>query len=125
MVILDTSAIIEAFKETPTFSKKTREKMNASSIILSISFAEIACKIKLNKLEMSVSPQALYRELQQIENLQIIDIGVTEWLDSIELSWNDNKDPADRIIVSYAMKQQAAIVTTDKKIKQFYKNVIW
>ncbi len=125
MVVLDTCAIIEACKKSPDFSLKTLEQMEAGAYVLSISFAEIACKIKLGKLEMSVSPRMLYHEFRQIENIQMIDIGIDEWLDSIELRWDENRDPADRIITAFAAKKHATIVTSDKKIKHFYKKVIW
>lgn len=125
MVILDTCAIIEVLKPTPSFSKKVAELMDAGAYIMSISFAEIACKIKLGKLEMSISSRELFREFSQIEHIEIVDIGVCEWLDSIELIWNDNRDPADRIITAFAIKNELAIVTTDKKIEHFYHKVIW
>ncbi len=92
---------------------------------MSISFAEIACKIKLGKLEMSISSRELFEQFSQIENVEIIDIGVNEWLASIELIWDENRDPADRIITAYAIKHELSIVTTDKKIEKFYQKVIW
>jgi len=125
MVVLDTCAIIEACKTSPTFSKKTIKQIEAGAYLLSISFAEIACKIKLGKLEMNIPARALYNEYRQIENIQMIDLGVDEWLDSIELLWPDNKDPADRIITAFAAKKQLSIVTTDQKIKLFYKKIMW
>jgi len=99
--------------------------MQAGAYLLSISFAEIACKVKLGKLEMSVSPRMLYNEFRQIEHIEMIDIGIDEWLDSIELQWDENRDPVDRMITAFAAKKHIPIVTSDKKIKQFYKKVIW
>ena len=125
MVILDTCALIEAFKSKPSFSSKTLKKIEEGAYVLSISFAEIACKMKLGKLHMEVSPRVLFQELSQVNGIQIIDIGVEEWLSSIELTWPENKDPAYRIILAYAIKQDLPIVTTDKQIKLFYKKVIW
>ena len=92
---------------------------------MSISFAEIACKIKLGKLEMSISARELVQQFGQIEHIELIDIGVNEWLDSIELIWDENKDPADRIITAFAIKNELSIITTDKKIEKFYPKVIW
>ncbi len=125
MVILDTCAIIEVLKQAPAFSAKTVKLMNQRSYILSISFAEIACKVKLGKLEMSISPRDLFKEFCHIEHVEIIDVGVTEWLDSIDLPWEENRDPADRVITVFAKNKELPIVTTDKKIKKFYKKVIW
>jgi len=125
MVVLDTCAIIEALKPSPSFSKKAALLMDAGAYIMSISFAEIACKIKLGKLEMSISSRELFREFSQIEHIEIVDIGVSEWMDSIELVWDENRDPADRIITAFAIKNELSIVTTDKKIEKFYRKVIW
>lgn len=125
MVVLDTCALIEAYKKTPSFSTKTSKLIEAGAYILSVSFAEIACKVKIGKLEMNVAPRNLYQELKQIENIQIVDVGVDEWLDAIELSWPENKDPADRIVTAFASKKHLSIVTSDKQIKRFYKKIIW
>ena len=125
MVILDTCAIIEALKPSPSFSENTARLMDSGAYILSISFAEIACKIKLGKLEMSISSRELFHEFSQIEHIIIVDIGVNEWLESIELVWDENKDPADRLITAFAIKHELVIVTTDKKIENFYSKVAW
>jgi PIN domain nuclease of toxin-antitoxin system len=125
MVILDTCAIIEALKSKPSFSTKTKRLIDAGAYIMSVSFAEIACKIKINKLEMSISTRELFQRFSQIEQIEIVDIGTNEWLDSIDLIWDDNKDPADRIITAFAIKNELPIVTTDQKIGRFYHKVIW
>ena len=125
MVILDTCAIIESCKHSPSFSKKTLNKIEVGAYLLSISFGEIACKVKLGKLEINTSPRMLFNEFRQIDCIQIIDIGVEEWFDSIELDWQNNRDPVDRIITAFAIKKHLPIVTSDEKIKKFYKKVIW
>ena len=125
MVVLDTCAIIEALKPSPSFSTKVYKQIDAGAYILSISFAEIAGKIKLGKLDMSISTRALFQKLSEVENISIVDIGVNEWLDSIELAWDENRDPADRMITAFAIKNELAIVTTDKKIEKIYSKVIW
>jgi PIN domain nuclease of toxin-antitoxin system len=61
----------------------------------------------------------------EIEAIQIKDIGVNEWLDSVELAWNENRDPADRMITSFAIKNELPLVTSDQKIKTFYAKTIW
>ncbi len=125
MVLIDTCGIIELCKPEPKLAKSTLSKIHQHAVILSISFAEIACKIKINKLVLQIKPLDLYLEYNNINNITIVDIGTLEWLDSIDLDWNDNKDPSDRLIVSYAIKNDIEIVTCDKKIKKYYKNIIW
>ena len=116
MVILDTCAIIEALKPSPSFSAKVARLMDAGAYIMSISFAEMACKTKLGKLEMSISSRELFHKLSQIKHIQVIAVGVDEWLNYIDLAWDENRDPADRIITAFAIKHELAIVTTNKKI---------
>jgi PIN domain nuclease of toxin-antitoxin system len=125
MVILDTCAVIETCKAKPSFSKKTLEQMHDNAVILSISFAEIACQVKFGKLIMDVTPNALFLEFSRIETIKTIDIGVHEWLDAIDMEWDENKDPADRVITAWAIQNQIPIVTRDQKIMDFYKHVIW
>ena len=125
MVVLDTCAIIELCKTKPTLSVKTIHLIEQQALILSISFAEIACKLKTGKLEMDLSASDLHMQYSNLTHIDIVNIGVEEWFESIELAWPDNKDPADRIITSFAIKKKIPIVTSDNKIKRFYKKVIW
>lgn len=125
MVILDTCAIIEINKIKPQISNKIINKIDEGAYVLSISFAEIACKIKAGKLEMNLTPDDLHHQLVQIPTIDIIKIGVEDWLDSIDLDWDENRDPVDRLLVSFAQKKKISIVTSDKKIRAFYKQVLW
>lgn len=109
----------------PSFSAKVFKLMEAGSYILSISFAEIACKVRLGKLELGTTTERLYDEFRQIEAIQFIDVDVLTWLSSIDLEWEENRDPADRIITAFALKNQLSIVTNDKKINNFYKKCLW
>lgn len=125
MVVLDTCSLIEACKNKPDFSTKTIKLVEQGAYLLSISFAEIACKVKLGKLEMNTSIRNLFDEISQIDSIEIVNISVENWLDAIALQWPENKDLADRLITAYAIKKQLAIVTNDLNIKAFYKKVIW
>ena len=125
MVVLDTCAIIELCKEKPSISTRVYHLIEKGVYILSISFAEIACKVRLGKLEMGLEVRELHREFLHAENITIVDIGIEEWFSSIELDWPENKDPVDRIITAYAMKKEFPIVSSDAKMKKFYNKVIW
>lgn len=124
MVVLDTCALIELCLETPSLSDSCLRKIEDSCLILSISFAEISLKIKQAKLTLGMTAEELYEQYQSIPSVSILAIGPVEWFDSINLPWA-HKDPADRLIVSYAQRHQYPIVTTDKKIKDHYRQVIW
>ncbi len=107
MVVLDTCAVIEICKINTELRPKTLKLIEAGSYILSVSFAEIACKQKLNKLIMNISAEELYHHYLKLQpTIEIINIGVREWLDSIALGWNENRDPADRLITAFAKKNK-------------------
>lgn len=91
---------------------------------MSVSFAEIALKIKLGKLILDISPEDLHRQYLGIPSLSIVDIGCQEWFDAIDLKWS-HKDPADRLLVGYAKRHNMVIVTTDRKIQRFHRKVMW
>lgn len=124
MVLLDTCCLIELCRQNPALSDKTRFAIEAGAHILSVSFAEIALKIKLGKLILDISPEDLNRQYLGIPSLSIIDIGCREWFDAINLKW-PHKDPVDRLLVGYAKRHNLVIVTTDGKIKRFHRKVIW
>ncbi len=125
MVVLDTCAIIELCKEKIEISTKTLKAIEQGAFILSICFAEIACKMKTGKLTTGLPLDTLVQNMKQMKAVTIVDIGIDEWIESIDLSWPDNKDPADRMITAFAMKHDLSIITTDNKIKHFYKKVSW
>jgi PIN domain nuclease of toxin-antitoxin system len=125
MVVLDTCAIIELCKEAPNFSAHIEKKIYAGCYILSVSFAEIAYKVKTKKLQMNISPEELHTNFSTTANIEILKIGVEEWFDAIQLQWDKNKDPADRLIAAFALKKEIPIISKDNHIKRFYKNTLW
>ena len=62
--------------------------------------------------------------LKKSDVVRIIPIDEEIWLDSVRLEW-EHRDPADRVVVAIAKKNQAAIITADQKIASFYSSVIW
>ena len=125
MVVLDTCALIALVGEEPMLSKKTMQHIEQGAYILSISFAEIACKMKLGKLKMSLTASDLYREFSLVPTIDILAIGVDEWLHAVEMDWSENRDPADRVLVAFAKRKKLPIVTSDAKITSFYSAVMW
>lgn len=125
MVLLDTCALVELCRLNRRLSEASLHQLQKQEcVILSVSFAEVALKQKRGKIPAAPRMNEVYNLFLQLENIKIVDIGVQEWLNAIELDWS-HKDPVDRLIVAYARRLDISIVTTDKEIKKFYKNVIW
>lgn len=125
MVILDTCALIELCYGDNSLSEKTVQKIDKGAFILSISFAEIECKRKIKKLVIDIETLSLYNHFQQVPDVKIIDSSVEDWVRSVNLHWEDNNDPVDRLITAFAIQHQLPIVTSDKRIKKYYKDCIW
>lgn len=125
MVLLDTCAIIDLCLSQPTLSPKALRKIQKEGAhILSISFAEIALKQRMKKLQLNRSAREIWIQYSGIANMDIIDIDTPLWLASIDLNWK-NRDPVDRLLVAYAQENKMDLITTDKLIKKYYKKVVW
>ena len=132
MILLDTCALIELTKQSPSFSPKVYNAIRENCCILSISFAEIHCKIKAGKLSLGTkNAHDLYDEIKKIENMTMIsDISPAHWFSTIDLTWvnpknKDHKDPADRLILSYALSRNLPIATTDQMMHTLYDKCCW
>ncbi len=129
MILLDTCALIDMISEKPTLSSSTFDALQNGTTILSISFAEIACKIALQKLELALCAETLLERIQETEHFHVRDINSRMWFDAIHLHWEHqgkpHKDPADRLILSYAAAHGLSIVTTNRLMQARYPRCIW
>lgn len=129
MILLDTCALIDLISSRPSLSANTIELITQQGLILSVSFAEIACKVAAEKLSLDITLPDLIERVQDTESLQIVDINTSMWLNAIALSWDlqgkPHKDPADRLILSYAEVHHLMLVTSDKLMQQRYDRCIW
>ncbi|MHC5719911.1 MAG: type II toxin-antitoxin system VapC family toxin, partial [Nostoc sp.] len=62
--------------------------------------------------------------LKKSSDVQIVPIYENIWIESVNLEWG-HRDPVDRVVVALARSHQAAIITADKEIANFYSKVIW
>jgi PIN domain nuclease of toxin-antitoxin system len=124
MVVLDTCAVLELFQAKPKLAKSVLAEVDREAHVLSVSFAEIALKVKLKKLILERSARALATELSKVPSVAILATSLENWFAAIELKWA-HRDPADRLIVAYAKMKGATIVTSDQEIKRFYKACVW
>ena len=126
MIVLDTSALI--------FWTLDQEKLSPSAtaviteaddiIISSISIWEIGIKAKNGRLILPLSLREYLEKLKSVSLLSIKPVDEHIWLKNIELDWK-NRDPADRTIVATASLLGCRLVTSDKRILDFYADAIW
>jgi PIN domain nuclease of toxin-antitoxin system len=128
-IILDTCALLWWSldpEELSTRAKVTIEEMEQSKngITSAMAIWEIAIKVKNQKLDLGVPLSKYVKRVQQSDVVNIIPVETDLLVESVNLEWS-HRDPVDRIMVALANHYGAPIITRDKKIRDFYSNVIW
>ncbi len=93
-------------------------------MISSISVWEIGIKVKRGKLTIPLTLRSYAEKLKLIDKVEIVAVTEEAWIRNIELDW-ENKDPADRTIVAMAGFLGTPLVTSDSKMRKFYRASIW
>lgn len=128
-IVLDTCALIWWSLDPASLSEQAKEACNymerdKNGLVPSIAIWEIAIKIKNKKLDLGVNLNEYVVRLKKSNAVQIVPIDENIWMESVNLEWGD-RDPVDRVVVALARSNQAAIITADKEIANFYSEVIW
>jgi PIN domain nuclease of toxin-antitoxin system len=126
MVVLDTSALLfwtlNRKKLTPAAVRAITEAHRI--LVSSISIWEIGIKVHREQLILPVSLGDYVEKLHHINRLEIVPVDESMWLENLELEW-EHRDPADRTIVAVARLYACPLVTSDRVIRNFYKDTIW
>ena len=127
--VLDTCALIWWSLDPDQLSQRAKAacqqmEQEKNGLVPSTAIWEIAIKVKNHKLDLGVSIDDYIATLKKSNVVRIIPIDEEIWLESVKLEW-EHRDPADRVVVAVAKKNQAAIITADQKIASFYSLVIW
>ena len=128
-IVLDTCALIWWSLDPDQLSPSAKDickqmEREKNGLVPAIAIWEIAIKIKNKKLDLGVDLNEYVASLKQSSVVQMIPIDEDIWLESVKLEWN-HRDPVDRVVVALAIRNQAAIITADREIINFYSDVIW
>lgn len=125
-VVLDTSALVWWTTDPPRLSERAGRAIDQATQILvnAISIWEIGLKSKRGTLALPGSIREYARGLRELARLTVRPVDVAVWIASLELDW-DHRDPADRVIVATAQLVDAALVTSDGRILDYYSRAIW
>ncbi len=128
-IVLDTCALIWWSLDPDKLSECAKKacyqmEQEKNALVPSTAVWEIAIKVKNKKLDLGVDIDEYITTLKKLDIIRIIPIDEEIWLESVKLEW-EHRDPVDRVIVAVAKINQAAIMTADKKIADFYSLVIW
>lgn len=127
ILILDTHTFLWFLEGNANLSAKARKAIEDPGNTKFISIAslwEIAIKLNLGKLTMSIKLSDLKLEILK-NNFEILSLDFEHILQLSKLE-NKHKDPFDRIIISQAISEKCAVISRDTNFPLYKKlKVIW
>jgi len=126
VILLDTSTVLHWTLNRAQLSQPALRAIHQANQICvsSISFWEIALKVKTGKLLLPLTPREFLDRFHGIDATQILPVTELVWLESVELDWS-HRDPADRVIVATAKRHDCPLAASDAEIRSFYCKTIW
>ena len=127
-LLLDTHALLWMVVDDPRLSRSARSGIeNADRLVYSVaSFWEIGLKLSRGGLDIALPDawhQELLRELREISSVRL-EIQPEHCRRLQDLPWH-HKDPFDRMLIAQAEIEDFAILTADRRFKQYHVKIIW
>jgi PIN domain nuclease of toxin-antitoxin system len=126
VILLDTCAVIYWTLDPEKMTRRARLAIDRADAVAlsSISVWEIGIKVAREKLRLPLPISDFVSRLKDVRNANIIPVDEQVWLRNLDLKW-EHRDPADRTIVATAMLSDCPLVTSDAKIRTFYRRSVW
>jgi len=126
-LLLDTHAIIWVLEKNPLVPHQVKDLIfDPDTLLLTsvVSFWELSIKSSLKKIQLLQTSPEMLRLMPQYE---VEVLGITQgYLETLETLPHHHKDPFDRLLIATALAENCAIVSSDKKIKDYTEiKVIW
>ena len=132
MIVLDTHALIwwangDDRLSRPAADAIEAERRQGGRILLStISAWEIAMLIDRGRMALAMDLDEWLDTVDRIEGVEWIPVSRQLAVDSVNLPGDFHPDPADRMIVALARRENAQLVTADGKIHSYpHVRCIW
>lgn len=124
-IVLDTCALLWYTIDPSELSLSAHKNISSSEEVLvsAISVWEVGIKTVRGRLNIGMSFQEYVELISKASDFQIVPVDHLLWAESVLLDW-EHRDPADRVIVALAKRNQAKIISDDSEIKKFYKQTI-
>lgn len=121
-LVLDTCALVWVIAEPERLTKVAREKLLApdSEILVSaISCAEIACGVERKRIVLDRHWKKWFRYFTELNGWTVAGVDLSVIEEAYSLPDKFQTDPADRIIVATARLNDAAVVTSDRRMLEY------
>lgn len=124
-LLLDTYSLLWLVSGSKEISAPTLKSIENCSIVYvsGISAWEISLKYEKGSITLPVLPEKWFYSVLENHTLTLVPLDVDILIQANKLPWH-HKDPADRFIIATAMRENAAVVTADKRFKKYDVKVI-
>jgi PIN domain nuclease of toxin-antitoxin system len=124
-LILDTCAVLWLASEAKEISRDTLFKIDSAELVMisPISIWEISLKVEKGGIVLPIETNEWVERVIENHNLIVAPLDTNVMIRSCKLPWHHN-DPADRFIIATAIQENATIVTSDKRFKDYGVKVI-
>lgn len=126
-ILLDTHALIWLAEDSPDLSASAREVLleRDNDVFCSVaSIWEIAIKLSLGKLKMSVPLEGPFERLLERNGFRIISVEYHHAARVVVLPWH-HRDPFDRLLVAQAMVEGMSLLSHDEQLDAYGIRRIW
>ncbi len=124
--MLDTHTLIWFFEKNPRISSKAQSIIDDKNNIVHVSIAslwEIAIKVSLGKLDISLTTDELFERIDE-EDFLMVNI-LSEHLRIVQNLPHHHRDPFDRMIISQAYVEKCTIISIDNAFDAYSTPVLW
>jgi PIN domain nuclease of toxin-antitoxin system len=121
---LDTSAVIFLHTGGKKLSQKARLQIDMDDVIVS-PVVLLELEMLREKGVLKIGAEAMVGDLAQSIGLSVCQLPMSRIIQhSLSLGWT--RDPGDRLIVANAIAaNESPLVSSDRMIKEHYRNTIW
>lgn len=123
MYLLDTNIWLWMVEEPSLIPAKMKDIVNNADnypfFLSAISVWEVAKKVSLGKLGLSIPIQDWIDKATNDTYIHILPLSIQVSLESTQLPGEFHKDPADQIIVATARHHNLIILTADRQIQSY------
>ena len=133
MIVLDTHALVWWVSDNDQLSSKAVKAIKkelddevGEIIVSSISTWEIALLVEKKRLKLTMDVDEWIQTISMIDKVRFIPVDNQIAIQSVRLPGEFHPDPADRLITALARHLSAALITSDRKIRNYqYVKTVW
>ena len=124
-LILDTGALIWLVTGSDRLSQQTLTAINEVDVVFvsAISAWEVSLKATREQLELPLPPLAWFKKSLHAHSLTVAELSVDLLVAANELPWY-HRDPADRLIIATAKRENLTVVTADVRFQDYDLRII-